>query len=302
MTRITQSMMHTQLLRNLNNNMGRMDQLMKQLSSGRTINKPSDDPVGITMSLRYRSELELNDRYQSNAESALSWLEYTDMTLDQAGDVIQRFRELTIKAANDTNDESALHSIKSEMEELYDQLVTIGNSNFNGKYVFNGQMTDVEPYADDQPMNQATDDALIMFEVGVGVRMNANVTGNEVFGAPDDATNLFQAMQDVMNSIDSEQNTIKDRDLINDAMGRLDERQSQFLEIRADVGAKVHRVELSLDRLKDINMNLQDVKSSVEDADMAYVLTNLMMSENVYQASLAAGARLISPSLIDFLR
>lgn len=301
MQRVTQGMMHTQLLRNLNSNMYRMDRLMEQMTSGRKINKPSDDPVGITFSLRYRTELDANAQYQSNADAALSWLEYTDMIMNQAVEMIHRFRELAIKAANDTNDDVSRRIIKSEMEELYDQMIQLGNSQFNGKYVFNGQLTDHKPYTTDEPYNESTDDAYILFDIGAGVRVNVNVTGNQVFGRPDEDTNLFLVMRNLMDSFDPD-NPDKSWEDMNDAIGRLDQRLDSFLEIWADVGAKVNRIELSEDRLKDININLQTMKSNTEDADMALVLTNLKMAENVYQASLAGGARLITPSLIDFLR
>lgn len=144
--RVTQSMMNTQLIRNLNLNMSRMDNLQNQLSTGRRINKPSDDPVGISYSMRYRSELAANDQYQKNVDSAISWLENTDKTLGQVGDVMHRMRELAVKAANGTNPQMALDAIKEEIGQLQSQLVDIGNTDFNGKFIFNGQMTNVAPY------------------------------------------------------------------------------------------------------------------------------------------------------------
>ena len=94
--RVTQNMLNTQFMRNLNTNLTRVQKLQDQLSSGRKINKPSDDPVGISFALRYRSELERNEQYQRNVDSALSWLSYSDKILGQAGDIIQRARELAV--------------------------------------------------------------------------------------------------------------------------------------------------------------------------------------------------------------
>src|SRR4051812_14017207 len=127
-TRITQNMLNTQLMRNLNSNMIRMDNSQNQLATGRRINKPSDDPVGIAFGLRYRSEIAANDQYESNANAAVSWMDYTDVTLGQAGDVLQRIRELTVEAASGTNSAESLKAIKSEVTQLSEQMVTIGNS------------------------------------------------------------------------------------------------------------------------------------------------------------------------------
>jgi flagellar hook-associated protein 3 FlgL len=296
-TRITQNMLNTQLMRNLNSNLTRMNNSQNQLSTGRKINKPSDDPVGITFGLRYRSEISANDQYESNANSAVSWMDYTDVTLDQAGTVLQRARELTVQAANGTNSPEALQAIKSEISQLTEQMVTIGNSDFNGKHVFNGQLTDNKPYTLATAENDKTDEQNINFELGAGVKIGISITGNEVFGQAGSADNVFKVLKGIQAHLDA--NDFKG--LTND-IGALDKRIDGLLESRAVIGAKSNRIELVLDRLKDIGINLQALQSKTEDADVAEVITNLKTDENVYNASLDVGAKLIKPSLIDFLR
>ncbi|SDE35253.1 flagellar hook-associated protein 3 FlgL [Paenibacillus sp. UNCCL117] len=294
--RVTQSMLNTQLLRNLNSNMNRMDNLQNQLATGRRINKPSDDPVGISFSLRYRSELAANDQYQRNVDSSVSWLDYTDTMLDQVGQVMQRARELAVLGSNGTNSEESLNSVKIEIDQLADQMFTIANSNFNGKYVFNGQKTDVKPYpelatAADVEVNKGP----IQFEIGVGVKLTINKTGDEVFGEGD--TSIFKILSDMSESLGK-----KNYSAIQASIGKIDESMNNLLAMRADIGAKTNRIQLAEDRLKDIGINLQSLQSKTEDADMSIVITNLKMNENVYQASLSAGSKLIQPTLIDFLR
>ncbi|MCI3921330.1 flagellar hook-associated protein FlgL [Paenibacillus sp. TRM 82003] len=299
--RVTQNMLGAQMLRNLNNNLRRMDEQQNQLSTGRRINKPSDDPVGISFSMRYRSELSVNDQYEKNIDSANSWLDYTDTMLDQAGSVFHRFRELVVAAANGTNDETALASYKSETEQLYQQMVQIGNSQFNGKYVFNGQRTDVPPYDPAIAETQVTDTVNVHFEISVGVKMSVSSTGTEIFGQPNaanpDGDNAFQLFKDFSAAL-----TSGDSGAMTAMLDRIDSRMEKFLEVRSDVGARSNRMELAENRIADIGVNLQSLRSKTEDADMAEVITNLKMSENVYQASLSAGARLIRPTLLDFLR
>jgi flagellar hook-associated protein 3 FlgL len=296
-TRITQTMINTQMVRNLGSNLNRMDSLQNQLSTGRRINKPSDDPVGLSFAMRYRSELSANDQYQANVQSATSWLDYTDSTLDKTDEVLQRVRELTVKAANGTNSQTSEDAINSEMKQLYSQLVSLGNSDFNGKHVFNGQMTDIAPYTDANADTVDVDNASILYEIGAGVRLPVNITGDQVFGSSTDADNAFKVMKDLMTSIST-----SDIAGINNGLAQLDTRMESFLAVRADVGAKMNRVQLSDGRLKDISSNLQTLQSRVEDADVAETMTNLKTAQNVYQASLSVGAQIIRPSLVDFLR
>lgn len=297
-SRITQSMLNTQLLRNLNNNLNRMDNLQNQLATGKRINKPSDDPVGISFSMRYRSELSSNDQYQKNVDSVTSWLDYTDTTLNQAGSVLQRARELAVQGATGTNSDDSYKAMEIEVGQLFDQMINIGNSQFNGKYVFNGQLTDVKPFPDSEnAMNASTDTGQISLEIGQGVRLAVNKTATEVFGQSGMSNNMFQVLKSLQEGL-----AAGDKDKISKALEGIDQRMSNFLEVRADVGAKTNRIELAQNRLGDINLNLQTLQAKVEDADMAQVITNLKMDENVYQSSLSAGSKLIQPTLLDFLR
>ncbi|WP_438435058.1 flagellar hook-associated protein FlgL [Gorillibacterium sp. sgz500922] len=293
--RVTQSMMNTQLLTNLNNNMNRLSNMQNQMSTTRKINKPSDDPVGITYSMRYRSELATNDQYTKNVDEAISWMDNTDTMLGQAGSVIQRIRELTVQAANGTNPEDALKAVRNEVDQLSSQLVDVANSQFNGKYIFNGQMTDQPPYSADSPEASVTDGGQIQYSIGNGTKIGINVTGNRVFGEAGD--NVFSVLKGLSASLGA-----GDQTGVSAMLEKLDVRLQQLLNVRSDVGAKTNRVELAQDRLGDISTNLQTLQSKTEDADMAELITNMKTQENVYESSLSVGAKLIQQSLIDFLR
>lgn len=297
MQRITQGMINTQYMRNLNSNLNRMNTTQEQMSTGRKINRPSDDPVGLSYALRYRSELAANEQYQENVSSAVSWLEYTDTMLSQAGDVLTKVRELSVQAANGTNSEDALQAIGSEMQQLYEQLVTIGNSRFNGKYIFNGQKTDQAPYTLDEAAAQNSDDGMIRFDVGSWANLSVNVTGNQVFGTSDSDTNAFGLIEDIIGYVESGDSTS-----VSSSLSRLDSRITSFLEVRADVGAKVNRIELTAERLEDSKINLSTLQSKTEDADIAEVITNFNQEQSVYQASLSIGAKILQASLLDYLQ
>ncbi|PZE19431.1 flagellar hook-associated protein FlgL [Paenibacillus xerothermodurans] len=302
--RVTQGMLNNQLLRNMNSNLTRMQNGQNQLSTGRRINAPSDDPVGMSFSLRYRSELSANEQFDSNLDSAISLMDYTDTMMGQANSVIQRARELAVQGANGTNPQEARETIKSEIDQLYSQMVSIANSQFNGRYIFNGQITDKKPYDEATAQFDKVDSGDVVFDIGVGVRMSVNKTGDDVFGTADDPNspgtndNIFRVLKDLSAAL-LPTGTSTD---VSNILGRLDACNDRFLAARADVGAKMNRLELAESRLADLGTNLQTLQSKTEDADIAEVITNLKMDENVYQASLSVGAKLISASLIDFLR
>ncbi|MGG4144861.1 flagellar hook-associated protein FlgL [Paenibacillus algorifonticola] len=302
--RVTQGMMHMQLTRNLNRNMSQMEQLQQQTTTGRKLNKASDDPVGITYSIRYRSEISANDQYQKNVDSALSWLDFNDTVIGQAGDVLQRVKELATQGATGTNPQIALDNIKSEIQQLKSQLIDIANSKLNGKYIFNGEQFDQMPYDLSVPGSDAkaleTDDGKIQYAVGVNVKLDINLTGNQVFGEPDPAgtgDNVFSVIDRVITALGT-----GNYSGVTAELGNIESSMDRFLNVRSEVGARVNRVELMQGRLSDLAINLTDMQSKTEDADFEKLLIDTQINENIYQASLSVGAKVISKSLVDFLR
>ncbi|MFD1776635.1 flagellar hook-associated protein FlgL [Paenibacillus rhizophilus] len=306
MLRVTSNMMNSQLLLNLNRNARTMNDTQLQLSTGRKLNKPSDDPVGITYSLRYRSELSANSQYQENVDDATSWLEFNDTVLTQAGDVVQRLRELSVQGANGTNPQEALDSINAEVKQLKEQLIDIANSQFKGKYIFNGQQYTEQPYqfptgADGKldtssASSVITDDGQLNYTVGESVQLPINITGNEMFGGQE-GDNIFAVIDKISAALAN-----GDTSEVSNQLGNLDSRYNKMLTVQADVGAKSNRIELMKNRLTDLEVNLTDMQSKTEDGDYAELLTKSKVQENIYNASLSVGAKIIQNSLVDFIR
>lgn len=308
--RITQSMLNTQLLRDINNNLQRMAKNQERLASQSMINRPSDDPVGATLVLRYREQLMANAQYQRNLDDALSWLELYDTTLNEVNDILQAAREEAIRGANGTHPDASRKAIAQKIEQLFDQLIAVGNTQFKGKYIFNGKLTDKAPYiANSQHL--AKNDDEIQFEVMPGVNIKVNVLGNDVFGKDkrdqfhgvSDDPNAFEILLYLKDALENDSYEEDERNnRIQKAIGFLDKRIDAVLTQWTDVGARMNRLELMKARLDDENFNLQKLLSKTQDTDVAEIYTLLKTDENVYQASLSVGARIIRPSLVDFLR
>ncbi|MDD2510715.1 MAG: flagellar hook-associated protein FlgL [Syntrophomonas sp.] len=124
-----------------------------------------------------------------------------------------------------------------------------------------------------------------------------------VFGASDPAVSfswrdgLFGYMEDLARKIEA--GKVSETSL---QIGGDDSRMEELLLYRSTVGARVNRLELQQSRLESIQETFTSLLSKTEDANMAEVIMQLQLQENVYRASLAAGARIIQPSLLDFLR
>jgi flagellar hook-associated protein 3 FlgL len=299
--RVTQNMLTQNLLFNLQNSNKSMGKYQEQVSSGKKINKPSDDPVTAVRSMFYRSSLNEIDQFKRNADDGLSWMTSTDEALNEVTSVLQRVRELTIQGVNGTNDESGRHAIAAEINQLKEHLGEVANSQVAGRYIFAGTDTKNPPYRIDNTIpgsvKEFRNDNREMLELQVGQTSNVqiNVLGTDVFNN-DGNGGVFKVLSDIVSNFSSP-NSSPD-----DFLTKLDSQIDNLLKERSELGARMNRMELSMSRLDGLEVSTTGLLSTEEDVDISRVIIDLKSQENVQRAALSVGARIIQPSLLDFLR
>ena len=413
--RMTNNMMITNMMRNLNRNMLRLDHRQMQVSTGKRVHKPSDDPIAISRSLKIRADISELEQHRKNVEDAVSWMETTELATKNMGEALQRVRELTVQASNGVLTSEETFKIQNEVKELKAQIIGLSNTTYSGKYVFSGKKTDT-PLLDQHgnynvlPFNSNDSDLLdhrMKFEVGVSEMLDINILGADLLetsglslnfpkkvgvdhattfklegleitlemNAADDFTSTVnvtneagqvfsstianQTREDISHSIATATESLIDVNIDNPyhplknfefaaielksnedtsivewnmmatpqkaglinlidslernmvdgkseelskQLGDIDKFLNKLLNTRSEVGAKVNRMELVRNRIMDDKINFRTLQSQLEDADMGEVLMELMNEENVYKAALSVGARVIQPTLLDFLR
>ncbi len=184
------------------------------------------------------------------------------------------------------------------MRELQDQIRVIANTTFGSKHIFAGTNVTQAPMQDDPVTWTGNDSEKMYLEIGVGTTIPVNSTIREVFFNSDpDNPGIYQLLEKIAVDLENE-----DVAALNQDLGLIQERLDSIVQERAVIGAKVNRLDLQETRLENTYINYEELLSKNQDADLAEVIMQLKMQENVYRASLAAGARIIMPSLVDFLR
>jgi len=294
--RVTQSMLSNNMLRNLSNSNANMSKYMDQLTTGKKINRPSDDPVVAMKGINYRSQVSEIEQFQRNTGEVHNWMDNTDAALNTATQALQKLRELAVQASNDTYDAQERENIMKEVEQLKQHLEDIANTNVNGRYIFNGTNTNTSPFNDEGEFTPNTDKVTI--EVAGGMKLDANVNpeevfGNGLFGNPDEPGKLDRLISALeSNNQAGIEESIKD----------LDDSINQVINTRADLGARMNRLELVENRLAEQEIVATKTMSDNEDIDYAEAITKLITQESLHRAALSAGSRIIQPSLVDFLR
>ncbi len=292
--RITNIMLASNFLRNMYINLKRLEEAQDRLASGKEVRRASDDPVRVVSSLALRSDLGEAQQYTRNIKDARTWMEVTEGALGNATEVLQRARELALYGASDTMPRESREALAREVEQLKEQLGLIANTTLGGRYIFGGTRTNSPPYEGGTWQGNGNE---IRYEIAPGVTIPVNCNGREVFNGEGSAPNVFGVLDSLKNALES--GTGSD---ISAQVGELDKIIDNILATRGELGARVNRAEMALDRLQQTEIKQTELLSLAEDADIAEAIMDLKSQENVYRVSLATGARIIMPTLVDFLR
>lgn len=296
--RVTNRMIAQTVLNNLGTNLNRLQKQQDQMSSLQVVSKTSDDPVIATRVVTLNSVLKQHDQYERNVGDALGWIETTERTLGGVNDVLQRARELAVAGGNDTLDQTERNAIAMEIEQIFDNVVQLANTTFANRYIFGGTKTTTAPFAESPPGSGTVvysgDTGQLNWEVSQGVAMTVNIDGQAAFVTP----GIFTTLNDLKTHLQSgDTASVRDTDLVN-----LDSAIDAVLNLRASLGAKANRLDMAKIQAGGERIDYEALMSKLNDVDLAKLVTDFKMQENVYQAALNVGARIIQPSLVDFLR
>jgi len=324
--RVTNKMTSDKVLSNILANQSKMDKTNNMLSSGKRITIPQDDPTGTIRAIGYRSNLSEITQYIKNVDGAKSFLENTDSALGQLGNVMHRIRELTVEAANDTYEQNSRDAIADEIAQLTDEVVGILNAKVGSRYIFGGFNTVEEPFKKYIGSNDATaggsgpnlvhtdgntrvginednitvvkyngDGGKLNIEIDEGITTSYNVSGEEL--TESDSGNLFDILINLRDNI--YKGNIQGME---EGLGKIDISTNKMLRYRSEVGAKMNRMENISQRLEDKEISVTELLSKTEDTDVTKTLVDFNVQESVQRMALAVGARVIQPTLIDFIR
>lgn len=302
--RVTNNQIGRTLLYNLETSWRRMEAAQTQLATGRRLQLPQDDPTGTAAALQLRRTRAEDDRYLSNTDDGLAWLQATDSALDHIMSAVNRAREIAVNGANTTYPQQSLDTMAAEIDQLLAGAVRIGNTTHDGRYIFAGMKTTTQPFTQvGSTVTYNGDSNQISREISAVEQVVVNVPGDVLLPAtppppavppPDIFTTLAGLAADLRAGNQGNISSTRITDL--------DTHIDQLLAARAEVGAKTNRFERNADVLRDSELTSKALLSKIEDADIAKVVIELKLAENAHSSALATGARIVPQTLVDFLR
>lgn len=292
--RTTQNMMTQHSLGSLQSGLGRLAKLQEQLSTGRILNRPSDSPTDTTSAMRIRSSLADVKQYGRNANDGVGWLTLADAALTTSTDQLRRARDLALQGANQgAMGPDAREALATEVDQIRAGMVNTSNASYLGRPVFGGVTAGAVAY--DPTGTYVGTPGAVNRTVGDGVQIQVNVDGTAVFGPT--GNSVFDHLTALSTALRA-----GNQAGITSSVGTLATDISRVTTTQAEVGTRQKRVEGAIQASTDGELSLTTSLSNVENADLPKVIVDLQMQQTAYQASLAATARVMQPSLLDFLR
>lgn len=294
--RVTQSMMTGRSLGNLQGSLTKLAQLQEHLSTGKVLNRPSDAPADAASAMRLRSAVADQQQYARNAEDGLGWLTTIDATLQSTNHQLRRARDLALQGANAATGPQARVALAIEVEQLRDSLVAAANTTYLDRPVFGGTTAGSVAYDDSGPAAAfVADTNPVRRTVADGVTIDVQLAGPAAFGP--DGDSVFDHLTALATALRANDTTG-----IGEGITALTADSDRVSGALAGVGSRMLRLEQAVQRADDVELGLTNSLAEIENTDLPAAMVELQMQEVAYQAALAATARVMQPSLVDFLR
>jgi len=298
--RVTQQSVQRQTLANLQGNLTAMSTLQAQMSSGKKISVPSDDPAGASDLLRLRTEQRTIAQHTRNAADGGSWLTTVDTAMQSSLEALRRARDLTVQGGDGALGQTSRDALATEIEGVRASLLDQANATYVGRSVFAGTsnagvafnqttVAGVETYS----FTGIPGAAPVVRQVGTAANVRVDADGVSVFG--DGASSVFALLDQVAATLRSGGDATTHLDAI-------DSRMEAMLTEVASVGARHDQVLTATDALANKDLDVKAQLSGVEDIDLPKIIMELQMQDVAYQGALGAASKVLQPTLLDFLR
>jgi len=305
--KVSTSMFFDNASKQLGSIQGSLAKTQTQLSTGKQINRPSDAPDKSSLITRLQSEMTRQASYQNNLNAVNVRLQAEETALRNTSNVMFRFKELAVQAANDTLSTADRNTLSFEMIQLREQILSMANSqDSNGNYLFAGSRVAQQPFGEDAKgrVVYQGDQSRMLVPVGDNRQMNLNIPGSDVFVRlvrDDDKGNkigvgFFQALSDM---VDAVKNT--DRPNIQLGIKELDRMQQGISDAHAQLGTDMNVVDSQGGVLDEITLRLKTTLSDVQDLDYTEAITKMNKDQLALESAQSTFAKISKLSLFNYI-
>ncbi|HXT19059.1 MAG TPA: flagellar hook-associated protein FlgL [Gemmatimonadaceae bacterium] len=300
--RISNNLVVQQQLAGLTQNMTALQQASQRVTTGKQLLEASDDPLAATQVMASSTSLAALDQYKSNVQAASSRVSLEDNILQQIGDLVTRAKELAIQEGTGTASD-ATHAVASaEMQQLFGQVVALGNTKIGNEYLFGGDQSLTAPFAvsgaganTDYSTTNPQGTRTVAIDTGQSIAMSNDGTQLLI------TTGVLDSMKQLAQAMAAGSPTYGQAG-ITTAASALDTAFDKVQTLVGDVGARGKQLDVTQQNLDAYKTNLTTFKSNLQDVDMDTAVTELTNRQMAYQAAMLATSKVMGLTLTDYLK
>jgi flagellar hook-associated protein 3 FlgL len=301
--RIATGMVTSSTLNDINSALAKLERSSEELSSGRTILRPSDNPYGASHAIDLQSQLDGLTSYTANVQDGISWTSTTSGAMSNMSSVVQRVRELLVQSSNATYNQGDLNSVATEVSQLTETLKQDANTQYAGQYVFSGTLTTTAPYKqgpEDAYQGNAEAISRSIGPGGASITVNTNISSLLGNGAGSGDGKLLETLRTISEHLTG--GTAEDRAALNSTdLKAIDASMETLTQLQATTGSVTNQLTVASTRIEDLQSSITKTLSNTQDADFAKTTMAYSNEQAGYQAALRAGATIVQESLLNFL-
>ncbi|APJ04364.1 flagellar hook-associated protein FlgL [Silvanigrella aquatica] len=267
--------------------------------SARKLKRISDDPVATIRVLRNRTRITNLDQYRKSLDFGRGYLAKTEDALTSIYDSLIRAKELSIQQSNNIYDEPAQKAVAEEIRQILNHVIILGNTTYGDKYVFGGFQTTQPPVSPDG--HYLGDDGFIFVQVDEDSFRPINVNGRSVFDVPGGLEGKRPPLVKILENMYDSLYTW-DRDKLHQSMVDMDAAMNSVVTATASLGARRNALEDVSERLDRGEAQLHNDNNNLEGADMVKSAIDLRRAESALNFTLQASSKMLTPSLLEFLK
>lgn len=296
--RITQKIIYGDFMRDINKNRNQMAGIQSDLSSGKRVRIPSQDPISFQRSRILEEDIRKQEQYQNNISSGLRQGRLAQEALDETIDNLIEIKRILTHGATDTSREKVRESMVQEIAGIRDTIVMTLNNSYGDRYLFGGTNSSVEPFTSDaaEPGGIADNSNTTAPRVQAGDKMfiDISVTGNELRDT--DAGDLFAVIGNI------EQGLLdNDTEALNQMLGDITEVIDHTSILASRLGNNINRLEFMNEQYESTNIVLKSNVSELVDTDFAKAFSDMQRTQVAFESAMAVHTQMINNTLLDYL-
>lgn len=296
--RVTDNRLYIKVQQQLQARKQKLDEAANRVASGKIIDRLEQNTSIVRHVLRNDNEEDRLEQYADSLRRIKDSYSVYETNIDEVYNALSSLKSVMMGLNNPYYQEETRQDMKLELEQTKELLLSLANAMHEGKYIYSGSRSDVEAFAEDGTYQGDSNEMKV--EILPGVKMEHNITGEELFGGIglDNGENVFYMIDEILAGIE----TGDPQGSISSHMDDIDQLIEQNIHERSRVGIRLARVETSESTLSRLEISLAEKRNNTEDADYVDAITEYQMQEFALQAAMQTNASLLQHTLLNFLK